>query len=134
MAVTFFGRDFALYRGESGRPGMLDAYCAHMGTHLTAGHSAMIVRNGKQIEGDSIRCPYHAWRYGPDGHVDDIPYHDGPCPKPASIRSYPVPASYTHLTLPTRDLVQISGVAVSLKKKNTTSRSRPPHNKKTLHT
>ncbi len=90
MAVTFFGRDFALYRGESGRPVMLDAYCAHMGTHLTAGHSAMIVRNGKQIEGDSIRCPYHAWRYGPDGHVDDIPYHEGPCPKSASIRSYPV--------------------------------------------
>ena len=80
MAVTFFGRDFALYRGESGRPVMLDAYCAHMGTHLTAGRSAMIVRNGQQIEGDSIRCPYHAWRYGPDGHVDDIPYFDGPCP------------------------------------------------------
>lgn len=90
MAVTYFGRDFALYRGESGRPVMLDAYCAHMGTHLTASKSAMIVRNGQQIEGDSIRCPYHAWRYGPDGHVDDIPYHDGPCPKSASIRSYPV--------------------------------------------
>ncbi len=90
MAVSYFGRDFALYRGQSGKPVMLDAYCAHMGTHLTASKSAMIVVNGQQIEGDSIRCPYHAWRYGPDGHVDDIPYHDGPCPKSASIRSYPV--------------------------------------------
>lgn len=90
MAVSYFGRDFALYRGQSGRPVMLDAYCAHMGTHLTAGRSAMIVRNGQQIEGDSIRCPYHAWRYNAEGHVDDIPYHDGPCPKSASIRSYPV--------------------------------------------
>ena len=90
MAVRYFGRDFALYRGESGNPVMLDAYCAHMGTHLTAGRSAMIVKNGQQIEGDSIRCPYHAWRYGPDGHVDDIPYHDGRCPKSASIQSYPV--------------------------------------------
>eukprot|EP00831_Metopus_contortus_P041620 TRINITY_DN32693_c0_g1_i2.p4 TRINITY_DN32693_c0_g1~~TRINITY_DN32693_c0_g1_i2.p4 ORF type:complete len:122 (-),score=20.46 TRINITY_DN32693_c0_g1_i2:6-371(-) len=35
-----------------------------------------------------------------------------------------VPVSYTHLTLPTILLVQISVVAVSLKKKN----SRPPHN------
>ncbi len=90
MAVRFFGRDLALYRGESGKPVLLDAYCKHMGTHLTASDSAMIVRNGKQIEGDSIRCPYHGWRYNSAGEVDDIPYHDGPCPKSASIRSYPV--------------------------------------------
>jgi len=90
MAVRFFGQDLALYRGESGKPVMLDAYCAHMGTHLTASTSAMIVKNGKQIEGDSIRCPYHGWRYNAEGDVDDIPYHDGPCPKSASIRSYPV--------------------------------------------
>ena len=90
MAVRYFGQDLALYRGESGKPVMLDAYCAHMGTHLTASTSAMIVKNGEQIEGDSIRCPYHGWRYNADGDVDDIPYHDGPCPKSASIRSYPV--------------------------------------------
>lgn len=89
-AVRFFGQDLALYRGESGKPVLLDAYCAHMGTHLTASTSAMIVKNGEQIEGDSIRCPYHGWRYNADGDVDDIPYHDGPCPKSASIRSYPV--------------------------------------------
>jgi 3-ketosteroid 9alpha-monooxygenase subunit A len=90
QAVRFFGQDMALYRGESGKPVLLDAYCAHMGTHLTASTSAMIVKNGEQIEGDSIRCPYHGWRYGPDGKVDDIPYHDGPCPKSAAIKSYPV--------------------------------------------
>lgn len=90
IAVTFFGRDLALYRGESGNPVLLDAYCKHMGTHLAASDSAMIVRNGLQIEGDSIRCPYHGWRYNSAGDVDDIPYHDGPCPKSASIQSYPV--------------------------------------------
>jgi 3-ketosteroid 9alpha-monooxygenase subunit A len=90
MAVRFWGRDLALYRGESGRPVMLDAYCKHMGTHLTASDSAMIVVNGHQIEGDSIRCPYHGWRYNAAGDVDDIPYFEGPCPKSASIRSYPV--------------------------------------------
>jgi 3-ketosteroid 9alpha-monooxygenase subunit A len=90
MAVRFWGRDLALYRGESGKPVLLDAYCAHMGTHLTGATSAMIVKNGEQIEGNSIRCPYHGWRYNEHGDVDDIPYHDGPCPKSASIQSYPV--------------------------------------------
>ena len=90
LAVRFFGQDLALYRGEDGKPVMLDAHCAHMGTHLTASTSAMIVKNGEQIEGSSIRCPYHGWRYGPDGHVDDIPYADAPYPKSASLRSYPV--------------------------------------------
>jgi 3-ketosteroid 9alpha-monooxygenase subunit A len=90
MAVRFWGRDLALYRGESGKAIMLDAYCGHMGTHITASTSAMIVKNGEQIEGNSIRCPYHGWRYNEFGDVDDIPYHDGPCPKSASIRAYPV--------------------------------------------
>jgi 3-ketosteroid 9alpha-monooxygenase subunit A len=87
-AVRFFGQDLALYRGESGAPVLMDAYCPHMGTHLTASPSAMIVQNGEQIEGDSIRCPYHGWRFGPDGACDDIPYHDGPFPRSANIRSY----------------------------------------------
>ncbi len=90
LAVRFFGQDLALYRGESGNPVMLDAYCSHMGTHLAASNSAMIVKNGGQIEGDSIRCPYHGWRYNAAGEVDDIPYFDGPCPKSAALRSYPV--------------------------------------------
>lgn len=90
LALHFFGRDLALYRGESGQPVLLDAHCKHMGTHLTASKSAVITKEGKQVEGDSIRCPYHGWRYASDGTIDDIPYHDGPYPKSASIRSYPV--------------------------------------------
>lgn len=88
-AVRFFGKDFALYRGESGKPVMLDAYCPHMKTHLTAGDSAAIVKQGKQIEGDSIRCPYHGWRFTPEGQCDDIPYQST-CPKAAVLGSYPV--------------------------------------------
>ncbi len=88
--LRFFGKDFALYRGESGKVVLLDAYCAHMGTHLAASKSPEIVQTDKQIEGDSIRCPYHGWRYAPDGTLDDIPYHDGPCPKSGAITSYPV--------------------------------------------
>lgn len=90
MAVTFFGKDFALYRGQSGRVVMLDAYCKHMGTHLTASKSAHIVSTNEFIEGDSIRCPYHAWKYGPDGQLEDIPYQPGLCPKSAAINAYTV--------------------------------------------
>ena len=89
-AVRFFGKDFALYRGKSGRPVLLDAYCSHMGTHLAASTSTSIVRTGEQIEGDSIRCPYHGWRFGPDGRCEEIPYFEGRCPTAAIIRSYPV--------------------------------------------
>jgi len=90
MAISFFGEDLALFRGASGKPVLLDAYCAHMGTHLADSKSSMLVKNNQQIEGDSIRCPYHGWRYNAQGHVDDIPYSNGPCPKSASIKSYPV--------------------------------------------
>ena len=89
LAVRFFGQDFALYRGKSGKVIMLDAYCPHMGTHLTKNTTSYVIQDG-QVEGDSIRCPYHAWRFGPDGKCDHIPYYDGPIPKAAAVKSWPV--------------------------------------------
>ena len=74
LPLRFFGRDFVIYRGESGKVFLMDAYCPHMGTHLGGNTTSYVVIDG-QIEGDSIRCPYHAWRFGPDGKCDDIPYH-----------------------------------------------------------
>lgn len=94
IGVRFFGKDFALYRGTTGKVVLLDAYCAHMGTHLAKSESASIVLNDEQIEGDSIRCPYHGWRYNSKGEVDDIPYFDGPCPKAGAINSYTVIEKY----------------------------------------
>ena len=89
LALRFFGRELVLYRGKSGRAVMLDAYCAHMGTHLARNNTSYVIHDG-QIEGDSIRCPYHAWRFGPDGRCDDIPYYKGAIPRAACIRSWPV--------------------------------------------
>ncbi len=88
--ARFFGREFALYRGNSGRVILLDAYCPHMGTHLARNTTSWVVRDGQQVEGDSIRCPYHGWRFGPDGRADDIPYHKGNAPKAACVRSWKV--------------------------------------------
>jgi 3-ketosteroid 9alpha-monooxygenase subunit A len=87
IAVRFFGRDLVIYRGKSGRIVMLDAYCPHMGTHLARNTTSYVVRDGNQIEGDSIRCPYHAWRFGPDGKCDDIPYAQR-IPAAACVKSW----------------------------------------------
>jgi 3-ketosteroid 9alpha-monooxygenase subunit A len=94
LAVRFFGKDFALYRGRAtGRIVLLDAYCPHMKTHLAAPNTTpyvVIDGGGSNVEGDGIRCPYHAWRFGPDGKCDDIPYHQGPIPAAACVKSWTV--------------------------------------------
>lgn len=91
LPLHFFGKELVLYRRKSnGAPVILDAYCAHMGTHMGCAKSAILVHNGEQIDGDSIRCPYHGWRYGPDGKVNEIPYFDGPIPPASAINSYEV--------------------------------------------
>ena len=90
LALRFFGQEFALYRGQSGRVVLLDAYCPHMGAHLVANQTSYVVRDGEQIEGDSLRCPFHGWRYGPDGKCNDIPYSPNFIPKNACVKSWPV--------------------------------------------
>lgn len=92
--VKFFGQEFSLYRGESGKVVMMDAYCPHMGTHISASKSAHIAAHGELIEGDSIRCPYHGWRFDPTGQCDDIPYLDkDKIPRSAKIQAYHVEES-----------------------------------------
>lgn len=88
--VRFFGRDMVLYRGASGRVVLLDAYCPHMRVHIGRNTTSYIVKDGEQIEGDSIRCPGHGWRFTPEGRCDDIPYSANPIPKAACIKSHKV--------------------------------------------
>jgi len=78
--LHYFGRDLVLFRSESGEPSVLDAYCPHLGAHL--GH-------GGCVTGDSIRCPFHHWRWDRDGHCVEIPYAKR-IPPTAKIRSWPV--------------------------------------------
>jgi len=63
--LYYFGRDLVLFRNESGVAGVLDAFCPHLGAHL--GH-------GGRVDGDALRCPFHAWAFKPDGFCVDIPY------------------------------------------------------------
>lgn len=87
IALRMFGRELALYRGESGQAYLLDGYCPHMQAHLAAEQTSE--SGSARIEGEAIRCPYHAWRFGPNGKCDHIPYFSGPIPPAAKVRSYP---------------------------------------------
>jgi 3-ketosteroid 9alpha-monooxygenase subunit A len=87
--IRYFGKDLVLYRGESGTPYVVDAYCPHMGAHLAKNSTSYIVRDGEHVEGESIRCPFHGWRFGPDGACNHIPYSDF-IPKAARLQTYPV--------------------------------------------
>ncbi len=90
VGLRYFGRDLIMYRGASGKVVVMDAYCPHMKTHLANNTTSYVVMDGKQVDGDDIRCPYHGWKFGPDGVCNEIPYSPAPIPKAAKIRAYPV--------------------------------------------
>ena len=90
LAVRYFGEEMVLYRGGSGRVFLVEAFCPHMGTHLAKNTSSDVVVDKEHVEGDNIRCPYHGWRFGPDGRCNDIPYSPAPIPKAACLKSWKV--------------------------------------------
>ncbi len=95
LAVRYFGQDLVLYRGESGKAYMVDAYCPHMGTHLAKNTTSYVVKDKKQVEGENIRCPYHAWRFnGADGMCNEIPYSEGRIPAAAKLKTWPLVERY----------------------------------------
>ncbi len=63
--VTAFDREMALYRTQSGRPVLQDAFCPHLGAHLGV--------EGRVVD-ESLQCPFHGWRFDPDGKCVEIPY------------------------------------------------------------
>jgi len=84
-AGKVLGRDFAdgriaLYRGEDGVARAVSAYCKHMGADLSF---------GGEVLGNNIRCPYHHWAYGGDGHCSNIPSGDA-IPKNATLFKFPL--------------------------------------------
>jgi len=50
-------RRITIYRDEHGVAHAIDARCPHLGADL--GHGT--------VAGDSLRCAFHGWRFGPDG-------------------------------------------------------------------
>ena len=77
-AVQAFDRELALYRSRSGVAMVHDAFCPHLGANLGV--------EGRVV-GESIRCPFHGWRFGQDGNCVEIPYCDD-IPERARIRTW----------------------------------------------
>ncbi len=79
-SLRYLGRELVLFRGEDGRARVFDAFCPHLGAHL--GH-------GGRVEGNTIRCPFHAWRFDAEGRCVEIPYAKK-IPAKARLEPWPV--------------------------------------------
>ena len=85
FAATFAGERIALYRGESGVVYALEDRCAHRQVPLSMG----------VVEGDALRCCYHAWAYRGNGRISQIPYlPKGAGRPPRGVRAYPAREAY----------------------------------------
>ncbi|MGZ3422189.1 MAG: Rieske 2Fe-2S domain-containing protein [Polyangiales bacterium] len=73
-----FGEEVVLFRGTDGVPAIVEAYCPHMGAHL--GH-------GGRVEENTIRCPFHGFRFARDGGC--VHAYGGKPPR-AKLRTFPV--------------------------------------------
>jgi len=82
--VAVMGEKFTLYRGATGKPVVTQPGCAHRQTLLSVGH----------VEGDSIRCMFHGWRFGSDGRCEDAPGQSPSLLERTRIRTYPTHEVY----------------------------------------
>ena len=83
--LRYFGEDLVAYRDESGELHVLSAHCRHLGAHI--GHGGTVV-------GDCVECPFHGWRWGPDGTNRYIPYQPDRPNRGLKLRVFPVQEQY----------------------------------------
>lgn len=79
LPVRVMGEDLALYRGESGQTHLIGGYCKHRRTLLHTGW----------VEGETLRCIYHGWRFDADGQCVERPAEVGHIPPNCRIPGYP---------------------------------------------
>lgn len=72
-------REVVVFRTRSGEIAAVDPYCPHMGAHL--GHGGM-------VEGETLRCPFHAFRFDSQGRCVTTGY-GAPPPAKAALRTWP---------------------------------------------
>ena len=78
--VKAFDRELALFRTRSGVAVVTDAFCPHLGAHLGV--------EGRVV-GETIRCPFHGWRFDARGECVEIPYC-ADIPERARVRTWHV--------------------------------------------
>lgn len=77
-----FGDRLVVYRGRDGLARCMDGTCAHLGADLGVG----------AVEGTTLRCPFHGWRFAGTGKCVDAPGHDAPPRR--RLRTYPTIERY----------------------------------------
>lgn len=81
IEIRALNQAFAVWRGEDGKVHCQDAYCIHLGANLAVGGC---------VEGDTIVCPFHRWRFDGEGKVAEVPYLKDPknCPSHTKLKTY----------------------------------------------
>jgi cholesterol 7-dehydrogenase len=80
--VSMLGMHLVVFRGESGKVGMFDKYCPHLGANLAVGGT---------VDGDCLRCPFHGWQFSAEtGECTSIEYAQPgeKIPKHAAVKCY----------------------------------------------
>lgn len=65
--VRYFDRDLVLWRSEGGQARLWDAHCPHLGAHLGYGGTVL---------GETLRCPFHHFRFDGQGRCVEVPACD----------------------------------------------------------
>ena len=79
VGVDFLDGRVVAFRAANGEARVMSAYCAHVGADLSVG----------DIEGDTIRCAFHHWRYDGNGVCIATKVGDPPPPN-ACLFKFPV--------------------------------------------
>ena len=66
-AVKLLGQDLVLFKDALHGWGLLDRDCAHRGADLSFG------RLENASHGGGLRCPFHGWKFAPDGRCLETP-------------------------------------------------------------
>ena len=77
--LEILGEMFTVYRGEEGACHLVAYRCPHRGTPLSLGW----------VEGDTLRCRYHGWRFEGSGQCVEQPNEDHPFCDKVKMRVYP---------------------------------------------
>ena len=77
--LEILGEKFTIYRGDGGAPHVTAFRCAHRGTQLSLGW----------VEGDTLRCRYHGWRFDQAGQCVEQPNEDRPFCEKVKIPTIP---------------------------------------------
>jgi phenylpropionate dioxygenase-like ring-hydroxylating dioxygenase large terminal subunit len=78
VLCDFLNRKLVAFSTSSGRVGILDARCQHLGADLAQG----------RVVDDCLECPLHNWQYATDGQCRKIPQSET-IPDFARQKSYP---------------------------------------------